>query len=282
MQYQASRMLAEVPVAQRRPDAAAMSAAAPAAAPLRLLLLVGSGLQPDSVLRDVIAREGMRGLWLADLHQAAQALRSARVDAIVVERAVLLQPGSPALPPLTGYPPCPVIAVGPRTTEVDELLALSCGATAFVPWPLTPERLLAQLQALFRIVVARESHGDKAARPVSSIPVAADGWQVDRVRNQLWRTHQCVSLTNAQSALLHTLLTSADRLVSRGQLAAVLPGGHELSERAVDVYLSRLRRRLQQAGVTDLRIKAVSGRGYHIVCDRPAPVREAFGERRAT
>lgn len=259
-----------------------VGAPAPAAAPLRLLLLVGPSLQPDSVLRDVIAREGMRGLWLADLHQAAQALRSARVDAVVVERAVLLRPGAPALLPLTGSPPCPVIAVGPRTTDVDELLALSCGATAFLPWPLAPEHLLAQLQALFRIVAARESHADQADHHVRPTSIVAGGWQVDRVRNQLWRTHQCVPLTNVQSALLHTLMTSADRLVSRGQLAAALPGGHELSERAIDVYLSRLRRRLQQAGVTDLRVKAVAGRGYHLVCDRPTPVWEVHTDRRAS
>jgi DNA-binding response OmpR family regulator len=89
-------------------------------------------------------------------------------------------------------------------------------------------------------------------------------WQVDRINNLLHRQDRRIKLTNVQSTMLHTLLTAEGRLVSRGQLAAALPGGATLSSRAIDVYVWRLRRHLAQAGVDDLTVNTVVGRGYRV------------------
>jgi DNA-binding response OmpR family regulator len=140
---------------------------------------------------------------------------------------------------------------------VEEILALECGADAYLRPPLAPRRLLATVLALLRL----QRRGAVPLRPAAALA----GWVLCRSSGRLVGHGHTLELTTTQARLLARLMDAAGRAVSRAELRAELPHGTRIDARAVDVYLSRLRLRLAQEGVTRLRIQPVRGCGYALV-----------------
>lgn len=250
----------------------------PAAAPASLVLFIGAGFRPAAALCDVLARDGMRCLWLAGAGAALRAAELARFDVVVIDAAVLGQRGAVVLTEMSAALQCPMIVVAHQADEVDEIVALELGADAYLARPLSARRLRAHLRALMRV----------RTTPAAAMPAtigAADaqtsvaGWQLDRVGNRLLRAGVCVGLTELQCALLQCLFEAHGRIVPRARLAASLPNRRDVNARSVDVYIHRLRQRLRDAGVAELFIEAIRGRGY--VLDSTAAAGFDHVERRA-
>lgn len=230
-------------------------------APASLVLFVGAGFQPAAALCDLLARDGMRCLWLAGPGPALRAARMARFDAVVIDAAALGGRGAAMLAELNAALRCPLIVVANQADEVDEIVALELGADAYLARPLAPRRLRAHLGALMRVRApreARELEPDAAIDP----PTRVAGWQLDRIGNRLLRDGVGVALTDVQCALLQCLFEAHGCIVPRAQLAASLPNRRDVHMRSVDVYIHRLRQRLRDAGLDALRIEAIRGRGY--------------------
>ena len=227
-----------------------------------LLLFVGADLHPGTALCELLAQDGMRCLWLAGTSAALRAARLARFDAVVLDAAALGTRGAAVLIELNAALQCPLIVVASRPDEVDEIVALEYGAAAYLAQPLAPRRLRAHLAALLRERTAAAFFDADAARPPEPTPHA--GWQLDRVANRLYRGERGVPLTEVQSALLQCLIEARGLIVPRARLAAALPNRQDIGARSVDVYIHRLRQRLQGVGVTGFCIEAVRGRGYRL------------------
>lgn len=221
-----------------------------------LVLFVGGGCRPDAAQNELLARDGLRCLWLPTLERALEAARGARLDAVVLDAALLGPRDIAALARVRAALPCPIVMLADAADEIDEILALELGADAYLSRPVSPRRLRAHLAALMR------RHAQ--APPIEAASTAADGagWHVDRVRNRLRHGSTEVALTEAQSALLQCLLESPGRIVPRERLIAALPLGQPVHARSIDVYLHRLRKRLRAAGVFEILIEAIRARGY--------------------
>lgn len=243
-------------------DVAAPSWRAGAVAPPRataaLVLFVGAACRPGPAVCESLAHEGMRCLWLGGREQAMQAARAAQFDAIVVDASSLPERGGAALAQLRAAVRCPVVMLAERGDEIDEILALELGADAYLQRPLAPRRLRAHLSVLIRWRWPAGADHDHV-----EIAVTDDGqWHVDRVGNRLVRGSTCITLTEVQCAFLQCLFEADGRIVPRARLVAVLPNGHPVHTRSIDVYVYRLRKHLRDSGVFDLLIEAVRGRGY--------------------
>jgi DNA-binding response OmpR family regulator len=191
--------------------------------------------------------------------QAVAAAALARFDGLVLDLAALGTTPAAWVTRLRRSLQCPIVALGSAGGEAGAIRALDLGADAFLPCPLSPRRLQAQIAALLRL---RHAAGH-APRPDALAP-ALPGWRVDRIDNRLLCGDLALDLTDAQSALLQCLLAAAGRVVPRTDLAAALPRGEAVQARSVDVYVHRLRRRLQQVPGLALKIEACRGRGYRI------------------
>ena len=223
-----------------------------------LVLFVGAACRPSPAVCESLAHEGMRCLWLGGREQAAQAARSAQFDAVVVDASSLPERGGAALAQLRAAVRCPVVMLAERGEEIDEILALELGADVYLQRPVAPRRLRAHLSVLIR----RRQPAIIEHSPVD-LPEAGDGrWHVDRIGNRLVRDGVSVALTEVQSAFLQCLFEAEGRIVPRSRLVAALPNGHPVHARSIDVYVHRLRKRLHGAGVFDLLIEAIRGRGY--------------------
>lgn len=230
-------------------------------APAHLVLLVARRRAPQRSVVDCLAQRGLRCIWIDGLQGLDSVADQVVPDAIVYDAQADGAPLPLALAQLRRRFQGALLVLDASQDEVDEIIALELGADAHMAHPVTPRRLRARLEALLR------RHGAAAtlqAEPGhAAAPDLPSGWRLDPVHNQLQRGEQTIALTGGQTHLLRCLAQHAGRVVPRAELhEQVCAPDSELRARSVDVYVHRLRQRLQAAGVQDLAIDAVRGRGF--------------------
>jgi DNA-binding response OmpR family regulator len=145
----------------------------------------------------------------------------------------------------------PVIMLTARGDEADRVVGLELGADDYVAKPFSPRELLARLRA-----VLRRAQPDTVAEKLSSA-----GITVDTGAREAWIDGRPVELTGLEIDLLIALLRRAGRVVPRTALLELAGRGDvSVGERAVDVHISRLRKKLGDDPPT--RIRTVRGVGY--------------------
>ena len=208
----------------------------------RLAELLDDNLRPQGVVL-VHAGGGQAGL---------AALGGGGFDAVLLD---VMMPGLDGLAVLRTLRDAghrvPVIMLTARGDEADRVVGLELGADDYVAKPFSPRELLARLRAVLRRV-----QPDTLAEKLS-----AAGITVDTGSREAWVDGRSVELTGLEIDLLVALLRRAGRVVPRGALLE-LAGRTDVTvgERAVDVHISRLRKKLGDDPPT--RIRTVRGVGY--------------------
>ena len=208
----------------------------------RLAELLDDNLRPQGVAL-VHAGGGQAGL---------AALAGGGFDAVLLD---VMMPGLDGLSVLRKLRDAghrvPVIMLTARGDEADRVVGLELGADDYVAKPFSPRELLARLRA-----VLRRAQPDAVAEKLSAAGIA-----VDTGSREAWVDGKPVELTGLEIDLLVALLRRAGRVVPRGALLE-LAGRTDVTvgERAVDVHISRLRKKLGDDAAT--RIRTVRGVGY--------------------
>lgn len=149
----------------------------------------------------------------------------------------------------------PVIIVSAKHAEEERISGLSAGADDYLAKPFNVEELKLRIDA-----VLRRTHVPEAE---DSDQQELDGLTIDR-RAQEVRAHgELIELTPTQQNLLWTLLKNKDEVLPKPYLyAAVLNRSYSSYDRSLDMHLSRVRRKLNEAGWAGSRLKTVHGKGY--------------------
>ena len=145
----------------------------------------------------------------------------------------------------------PVIMLTARGDEADRVVGLELGADDYVAKPFSPRELLARLRAVLR----------RAAPETVAEKLTAAGITVDVGAREAFVDGKPVELTGLEIDLLAALLRRAGRVVPRSALMELAGRGDvAVNERAVDVHISRLRKKLGDDSAA--RIRTVRGVGY--------------------
>ncbi len=168
----------------------------------------------------------------------------------------------------------PVIMLSAVGTDIDRIVGLELGAEDYLPKPCNPRELLARI----RTVLRRARHGGKAAaaRPAVDIPAPTRfaGWSLDMAtRLLLDPDNVVVPLTDGEFRLLRAFVEHPRRVLSRDQLLEYSAGLEtESYDRAIDVQVSRLRRKLESARAdADELIRTIRNEGYMFTAPVQAP-----------
>jgi len=152
----------------------------------------------------------------------------------------------------------PVIMLTARTEQADRISGLNAGADDYLPKPFGPEELLARIRAVLR----RVSQSGLEAKALQ-----AGSLRLDSATRQVWRDGTRLELTSVEFEILSLLMRSAGRSVSRDEIAGVLYHREAMPyERAIDVHVSHLRKKLEHQGRS--MIRTVRGVGYQF-CAEP-------------
>jgi two-component system response regulator RegX3 len=208
-------------------------------------------------LRYVLQTEGYE-VRVASSGQAA--VMEARLGGL---QAILLDIG---LPDVEGYTVCkrlrefsdvPIIMVTGRRRETDKISGLDSGADDYITKPVSAGELLARIRALRRRAV-RVDRSD--TRTLTAGPV-----RLDPEVHQVWVAGQPVDLTSREFSLLDYLLRNAGRAVPRSELFAAVWGSDFFGEeRALDVYVHSLRRKIERNPDRPTLLRTVRGLGYRL------------------
>lgn len=159
----------------------------------------------------------------------------------------------------------PIVMLTAMGEETDRIIGLELGADDYVAKPFNPRELLARIRAVLRRTTERAEHRrDPAPRTIRF-----SGWTLEPSRRRLLNPEGAeVSLTGGEYDLLVALVDRANRVLTRDMLLDLLRGRQAGPfDRAIDVAISRLRRKLEDDGRHAQIIKTVRGGGYVLASD---------------
>lgn len=188
-------------------------------------------------------------------------LEKSKVDLILLDVMLPGKSGLDLCRALRQKSNVPIVMVSARGEELDRVLGLELGADDYISKPFGSMELLARVRAVLRRVSTRQA----AAGPEREV-VTFDGWSVDLRRRQLTSENGVeVELSGAEYDLLMSFISNAQRIIGRERLLELSRSRlSDASDRSIDVLVSRLRRKLSDAGSL---IKTVRGVGYMFVAE---------------
>ncbi len=220
-------------------------------------------IEDDDLLRDglctQLAQEGHQVATAADGEQAQHLLESERFDGVILDLSLPKRDGMDILQwSRKRSPALPILILTARDSVDDRVQGLKAGADDYMTKPFNMQELQARLASLLR----------RARLPAftGSLEIGATAHPVLRVDAQLpraWLGDHAMELTQREWSLLSLLVRHAGQVVSRDDVVSLwqidgTEGGLSASN-ALEVYIHRLRRKLQGSG---LNIRNVRGLGY--------------------
>lgn len=180
-------------------------------------------------------------------------------DAMVLDVMLPGMTGLDALAQIRARWDLPVLMLSGRGEPLDRILGLELGADDYLAKPAMPRELVARLRALLR------RHQPKT--PAAPEVLRFGTLELDASRRNARCGDTTLSLTAAEFEMLRGFLQQPGEIISRELLTEQALGRSlERYDRAVDVHVSRLRKKLTEAG-SGLRIDTVRGAGYVLAQD---------------
>ena len=216
----------------------------------------------DREIRDLLARflrgHGMRVSTARDGREMKRDFDEARYALVVLDLMLPGEDGLSLLRWIRGQGATPVVMLTAMGEDTDRIVGLELGADDYLPKPFNPRELLARIRAVLR----RAEGAEAAAPPASGFRFAS--WMLETARRRLLDPQGVeVPLTGNEYELLLALLERPNRVLTREILLDLVHGrASGPFDRAVDVAVSRLRRKLDDDGKAPDLIKTVRGGGY--------------------
>jgi two-component system response regulator CpxR len=221
------------------------------------LLLVDDDVSLAAMLREFLE---LQGFSVDVLHNAEDGL--ARIDAdppdlLVLDVMLPGMSGFEALKELRSRHELPVVMLTARGEESERILGLMGGADDYLPKPFSPLELAARIRAILKRSLSEPS----TAR--SSDILTAGPLHLDLRRCELQIHGVPVAVTAAEMRVLEQLMRHPDEVLSRARLTELaLDRPIEAYDRSIDTLISKLRRKLADAGIAAGRIRGLRGHGY--------------------
>jgi two-component system OmpR family response regulator len=245
-------------------------------------------VEDDAEIRDLVAtylaREGFAVRGYGNGTAFDQDVEGFQPDLVILD---LMMPGEDGLSICRRVAPRrPVLVLSAKGEELDRIIGLEVGADDYLAKPFNPRELVARIRAILRRRAQGAAPSDPAEAPEAAQQVAStqadgrevlafDGWTLDvDGRRLLDPSGTEIPLSSGEFALLTEFARRTRRVLSREQLLDWTRGdGADTFDRAIDVQLSRLRRKMGAGGGEAL-IKTIRGDGYLFSADvtriRPA------------
>lgn len=218
-------------------------------------LMIDDDLELASLVAELFRREGLRLNHEATRANGLKALQSLTPDVLLLDWM---------LPDGNGLDLCrqvrqqglqtPILMLTAKGDPIDKVLGLELGADDYMTKPFDPRELIARVRALARRAGSAQQQQTR---------VRFAGLELDLLARRASHQQQTLALTSAEFKLLWTLASQPGLVVSREVLnAAIQPGSYMPLDRAVDVQIGRLRKKLMLIPDGGQLIETVRGEGY--------------------
>lgn len=224
------------------------------------ILLVDDDTRLRTLMSRYLIENGFRVTAAESAAAARETLRVVDPDMIVLDVMMPAESGLELVESLRAgrAPSLPILLLTARGEPEDRIAGFEAGADDYLGKPFDPRELLLRIRAMLR----------RAAPPApNSGPVQLGRASFDPARGELVTERGPVRLTGSEAGLLAVLAARANEVLSREALAGILGMG-EAGERAIDVQVTRLRRKIEADPREPRYLHTVRGRGYVL---KPGP-----------
>ena len=222
------------------------------------ILVIDDDDRLRSLLKKFLTENDFVVITAKDAGNGRERLKSIDVDLIVLD---LMMPGESGLAfaeKLRGISSTPILMLTAMSEAEDRIDGLEKGADDYLTKPFEPRELLLRIHSILR-----RQPNSQMARTAGA--VAFGGKTYDLEREELAEGKKRIRLTEIETALLTALARRPGETFGRDDLAELT--GASGSGRAVDVQVTRLRRKLEDDPRNPRYLKTVRGRGYVLVPD---------------
>jgi DNA-binding response OmpR family regulator len=212
------------------------------------------------MITDYLVKHDLRVTAVADGRAMSEVLAAEVVDLIVLDLKLRTEDGMSLARKLRDDSTIPIIMLTGRSDEADRVMGLELGADDYVTKPFSPRELLARIRT-----VLRRRHAEvRQGRPEGIRAYRFDGWELNLNTRRLSAPDGTLTvLSKGEFSLFVVLLGAPHRILNRDQLLDLSRlHNDEVYNRAVDIQIMRLRRKIEPDPSKPKYIRTERGNGY--------------------
>ena len=221
------------------------------------ILIVDDDERIRTLLKQFLMRNGFFVSAARDAAHARRLLEGLEFDLIVLD---IMMPGEDGLSLTTSIRAkisTPILLLTAKGEASERILGLESGADDYMSKPFEPKELVLRINSILR----RMPKEDTGVTPPKTLHMGDIRYDV--TRGELWAGDTPVKLTATEAALMRIFSAQPHSAVSRTKLVEDLArNGMQSQERAVDVQITRLRRKIEQDPKQPRYLQTVRGAGY--------------------
>ena len=226
------------------------------------ILIVDDDERIRTLLKQFLMRNGFFVSAARDAAHARRLLDGLEFDLIVLD---IMMPGEDGLSLTSSIRTkisTPILLLTAKGEASERILGLEAGADDYMSKPSEPKELVLRINSILR----RMPKEDSGVTPPKTLHMGDIRYDV--TRGELWEGDKPVKLTATEAALMRIFSSQPHTAVSRAKLVEDLArNGMQSQERAVDVQITRLRRKLEENPKTPRYLQTVRGAGYMLAPD---------------
>jgi phosphate regulon transcriptional regulator PhoB len=224
---------------------------------MRRILIIEDDRTTVELIRASLEKEGFEVQAIGDGESGLAQVRKSPPDLLLLDLMLPKLPGLDVCKQIRGddnLNRLPILMLTARGDEMDRVVGLEVGADDYVAKPFSPRELVARVKALLR----------RAEPPPEGEKVVEIGrLRIDPVSYRVTRAGKAVALSTLEFKLLHYLATRPNRVFTRDQLLDAVWGADRfVTPRSIDVYVRRLREKIENDPENPSHLKTMRGAGY--------------------
>ena len=226
------------------------------------LLIVDDDERIRGLLQKFLVRHGFLVTAAREAAHARRILAGLEFDMIVLDVMMPGEDGISLCRDLRARLSTPILLLTAKGETGDRIAGFEAGADDYLPKPFEPKELLLRINAILRRVPAPE--------PAKVVPkmLTLGPIRYDVERGEMWHGTRPVRLTATESQLMRIFSSRPGEAVTRARLVEDLGRGDgQAQERAVDVQITRLRRKIEADPKQPRYLQTVRGEGYLLAPD---------------
>lgn len=234
---------------------------------LNTILVVEDDKVMRQMLRDSLDTDGFIVLEASKGQRSIEILKQHKVDTVLLDLAL---PDAKGLEYISAIRECtnvPLIIVSGEEEEGKKIGSLEQGADDFISKPINFNMLIAKIKAhLRRYEFSNFAINEKNSNRNKQADIKLGNWVLNKEQFQLFDAHgDSANLTIKEFLILNALIQNAERTLTRSELCSVIQEKNYIpSDRAIDVKVARIRKKIGDDAVNSKIIQTIRGAGYKL------------------
>jgi DNA-binding response OmpR family regulator len=216
-----------------------------------------------NVIRKGLEADGYRIMEASDIRSARRILKNDQIDLVLMDLQLPDGNGLEFMPEIQNLTDVPIIIVSSKDAMIDKVVGLELGADDYINKPVEMRELSARIKANIRRYKAG-SIDNRLSIKDNSVQIKFGKWIMDCSRYQIfYETGEPGNLTVKEFQLLEALVKVPGHVLTREHLFSIArEENSEASDRAVDIQITRIRKKIGDCARDPQIIKTIRGIGY--------------------